>query len=421
MISLVSLGIELLILFILNQSGYPVTSGYEAMIFISFFTVFFILMLFGTPRYARVCIPISVAYFFRLFLVLFDIYGRKIMTLPGSGGDTENFYKFAIRYARGEEIIDNPSYKTFGMMAKLFGENRLLLQFLLMLLSIASLLIVYRILNELQISRQAQLIAIWVMSILPYYSCICSVFLRETVVTFFATCSLFYFVKWLKNKGEVYLFLSFVFLIMGSIYHSGIIGFGIGYIIIRLLYNPETEKFQFSLRSIIYSIVIILAFAYLYSNYSSVLFGKFENIESLSDISNGSGQGGSSYAAIAGTSENIVSFVIFTPIRILMFLFTPLPFQIRGIKDIIAMFFSAWFYGIVYYRALKGIFQSSIKERNVAIVLLIIGLCTAFVFGWGSTNIGTNLRHRDKMISLYIILLALSYDSIPVKKRVYYG
>ena len=104
-----------------------------------------------------------------------------------------------------------------------------------------------------------------------------------------------------------------------------------------------------------------------------------------------------------------------------MFLFTPLPFQIRGIKDIIAMLFSAWFYGIVYYRALKGIFQSSIKERNVAIVLLIIGLCTAFVFGWGSTNIGTNLRHRDKMISLYIILLALSYDSIPIKKRVYYG
>ena len=52
---------------------------------------------------------------------------------------------------------------------------------------------------------------------------------------------------------------------------------------------------------------------------------------------------------------------------------------------------------------------------GMVIAFLIIALCTVFVFAWGVSNTGTAVRHRDKMVILYGVLLGLSWK--PSKQR----
>ena len=56
------------------------------------------------------------------------------------------------------------------------------------------------------------------------------------------------------------------------------------------------------------------------------------------------------------------------------------------------------------------------SNKNYAIVIFIVALCTAFVFSWGVTNTGTATRHRDKMIVVYAVLYSLSHYNCRDKK-----
>ena len=196
------------------------------------------------------------------------------------------------------------------------------------------------------------------------------------------------------------------------IFHSGIVGVAVGYVGVRFLYNKKQKTYTLNASSVLAAVVLSVVFMYLYNRYSSLFFGKMSDIDELSDIASGYGRGGSSYASIAGNSSNIVNFIIYTPIRIFLFLFTPLFFQIRGLSDIIAMVFSAFFYMWAYYMAFKAL-KTNKRDKNLIIALLIVAISVAFIFGWGGTNIGTNVRHRDKVMPIYITLLAISFERRP--------
>ena len=40
-----------------------------------------------------------------------------------------------------------------------------------------------------------------------------------------------------------------------------------------------------------------------------------------------------------------------------------------------------------------------------------IALCAALIFAWGVSNAGTAVRHREKFMTVYILLIALCGDS----------
>ena len=44
----------------------------------------------------------------------------------------------------------------------------------------------------------------------------------------------------------------------------------------------------------------------------------------------------------------------------------------------------------------------------MSIILIISILATSYIFGIGVSNAGTAIRHRQKIISLFIILLSIS-------------
>ena len=48
------------------------------------------------------------------------------------------------------------------------------------------------------------------------------------------------------------------------------------------------------------------------------------------------------------------------------------------------------------------------RNKNLSIILIISILATSYIFGIGVSNAGTAIRHRQKIISLFIILLSIS-------------
>lgn len=126
--------------------------------------------------------------------------------------------------------------------------------------------------------------------------------------------------------------------------------------------------------------------------------------------------GGSAYV-VGGEVNSLMDLVKNSPIRMFYFITSPLPWAWRGLNDIIAFLFSALFYLVSYIYAIRS-FKLKInnKKYNFIKAIFIICILGAFVFAWGTSNAGTAMRHRDKFIVNYVVMLALALESMKLSK-----
>ena len=136
-------------------------------------------------------------------------------------------------------------------------------------------------------------------------------------------------------------------------------------------------------------------------------------MDSLDDIANTHDSGGSSYAAYVGNSSSPLSVLIYTIPRMVYFLFSPFPWQWRGLNDAITFFFSSMFYLSVSWRTVKALRSSDLEHKSVLIAMTIVALCAVFTFGWGVSNTGTAMRHREKLVSVFAMMLVLTQARKP--------
>ena len=367
-------------------------------------------------RLKPVATPLILGYCMRIFLVIFDIYGRNIYSLPNSGADSEGFYRSALAYAGGYSV-DGAFPQVTGKVISWIGVSRLYIQFLLMLLSIAALHLLAAMLREINVDTVRRRRVMYIVCLMPNFAILSSIFLRESIVAFFAALSLWAFIKWWVNGRERWFLFAFAAVFFASRFHSGTVAMAIGYIAIRFLYDKRRKVFHTSWKNILPTIVFVTVFVYLYTNHKDVLFGKMANIETIDDIASGHGMGGSTYAAYVGNSSTPLNMLIYTLPRIVFFLFSPFPWHWRGLSDIIAFCFNSVFYLWTVYSAYKYLRSKETGNRSLLIALVIITLVTVFVFAWGTSNTGTAVRHRDKMVILYGAIWAISNKYLLMKNK----
>ena len=357
-------------------------------------------------RLKPVALPLGLGYCMRVFLAIFDIYGRNIYSLPNSGADSEGFYRSALGYAEGYPV-EGAFPQVTGEIISWTGVSRLYVQFLLMLCSVAALHLLVGMLRELRIDMAGQRKVMYILCLMPNFAILSSIFLRESIVALFVTLSLYAFIKWWVKGTEQWFFLAFAAVFFASRFHSGTVAMAIGYIVIRFLYDKRRRAFHTSWKNILPTIAFVVVFVYLYTNHKDVLFGKMANIETIDDIASGHGLGGSSYAAYVGNSSTPLNMLVYTLPRIVFFLFSPFPWHWRGLSDIIAFCFNSVFYLWTVYSAYKYLRSKESENRSLLIALGIIALVTVFVFAWGTSNTGTAVRHREKMVILYGVILTI--------------
>ena len=345
-----------------------------------------------------------------------DLFGKNIRGLPQSGADSSVFYRTSTELALYGKTDRSSGFITF--MYKIFsfiGVSRLYGQFLLMLLSIAAIIIFILTLDGLKINEKSKTNSAWIICLLPNFALLSSLFLRESIVVFLITFSIYYMNAWMDGGSALLFIGAITFSAIACYFHSGCIGITIGCIVCLLLYDKKEKKIHPTITGFLLAFAIAFGISYFFLNYGESLMGKFIGVESIADIANTNQAGGSSYARYVGNSDNPVNMVLYTAPRIIYFLFSPFPWQWRGIGDIIAFFFSGLFYFITIINTILYLYGGKKTNREKIICFLMIAFFCTFIFAWGVSNTGTASRHRDKMVCLYGSIYALTLNKTKVK------
>lgn len=408
MIALFTYAVELGFLALMKSLGQTEHSSAVISVVILIFTLAYMATVTQHREYVVVSNPLIAGYIWRVALMYFDIFGKSVYNLPNSGTDSEGFYRRAVAYALGERTDPGGFPGLMGSFFRVFGISRLSGQFLVTLFSIVSLMYMAKMLDLLDIDLQTRRRSMWIVGLLPNFAILSVLFLRESIVAMFITLSLYSYLRWVKGKSELNFFVAVALSFAGAIYHSGAIAAAVGYALSRLVYDRRSGKLKLTAKNIFMTALLLIASTYFLNNYGDDLLSKFQGVDSLGDVANMSELGGSSYAAYVGNSSNPLNMIIFTIPRMFFFLFSPMPWMIRGLPDIIAFLFSSCYYLMVLIAVFKYLQKPKDKNRALLITIFIVAMSAAFVFGWGTSNSGTACRHRDKMTVVWGVLYALS-------------
>ena len=418
MVSLIVLIFEIAILYVIKSIGVWDIGTVVATGMIAIFSVTFLIDIQTDDRFNKYTNQMVSSYFFRLALLYFDLFGNKIRTLPQSGADTLMFYNAAKNWALyGTKSSRGNFVYVMGGLFRFIGTNKLYAQFLIMLMSIASLLIFIKIIDSLAINNDSKDQSVWILCMLPNFALLSSIFLRESIVTFLVTSSVYCITKWIQGGSTKYSVGAIGLSLLSCLFHSGCIGITLGCFVCILVYDNYERRIHASVRGIVIAVIIAFGLAFIFINYGDALLGKFANVDSMKDIANTNQIAESSYAQYVGNSNNPVNMLIFTIPRIVYFLFSPFPWQWRGMGDIIAFFFSGLFYLVTIKNAIEYLRSKKQLNSEIIICMLIVAFFCTFIFAWGVSNTGTASRHRDKMVCLYGIIYALSTNINSLKQE----
>lgn len=353
-----------------------------------------------------------VALLLRFGLMLWDIYFSHIFTLPNSGDDALIFFAEAIDVSQDMTLW--VKYLRTGYYSRLLGTvfyftgpSRMLAQYINVLLGLSTIMMLQRILKAIKVNEFALKKAVLIAAFFPNSMIMSAILLREILPTFLSSVSIYCFVKWFSMRRLSQITASIVTLGIASMFHAGLIGILLGYGYAMVFYKHERKRYVFTPRSLTaIAALLVLAF-FLFGMFRDTILTQFRNTKQLSDLFPriNTREGNAAYLTNLMV-RNYAQVALYTPIRMIYFLFSPLPFEWRGAMDAITFVLDACFYIYVVY-----VFLAERKKLGVHGPLantLLFGLLGALIiFANGTGNAGTAFRHRQKLIPLFIVLLGI--------------
>lgn len=366
----------------------------------------------------RIASVLSVSLILHLIVMFWNIYFNNVFTLPNTDGDAEAYATIATSYAFGSraglpiDLTRFPSY--VGKLYQLIGEQRITVQFINVYLAMCALVYVYRILIMLNVDEDIVHKGLRILAILPNLLIISSAFLQESIIAFLLVFSVYCFVKWYQYQGGKWLAFAIAVSLFASLFHMGGCVCAVSFAVTAPLVGRERKVSLNIIRILLAAIVVFAFLIFLTQNGSSFLrkFGGDYSAEKILYETEVRESGGSGYyIGISGLPASL-DLIVNTPIRMIYFMFSPLPWQWRGLSDIVAFFGSTLFY-IVSTKWLINVFRRRQMIKNnplygIWFAIVIACLIAGIMFGWGVSNAGSALRHREKFTYLFGLIYMLS-------------
>ncbi|RGP53837.1 hypothetical protein BTW32_09755 [Bacillus thuringiensis] len=364
------------------------------------------------------------ALFIRISLVCINVFVFSL-----SPGDSDVYYMGALGERFADYFLGNIDVKpealagtyVFGLMIGLvymiFGKIEVFPQIIVVLLSIGMIYYIYKLTWELSKNLACARVSAAIATVFPAYNLYASLLLRETFVNFFAILSVYLFVKGWTKKKKIYAFMALFPLLFASSAHSGVVFLGVVYAVMLTFYDDQNEKWSFfQIHKIvgtgIIGIMIFFAFGSEILNKFSFFLGNEKMEMNLNEHLSNYAKARAAYL-IGYFPADFMDIFIQTPIRVIYFLFTPFPTMIFGFNDLIAGI-DACLYGVFCYYGFKGMGILRKENKGLFWVVLLSMSFMLIVFAWGTSNYGAALRHRQKIVFLFIIVASIGY----IKKRI---
>ena len=234
--------------------------------------------------------------------------------------------------------------------------------------------------------------------------------LREEFIVFSFVASVFFVIVYIKKNNIVYFGLALVMQFVSTLFQGGNVPLFIPFIIFFILYNKKTKETKISGMRGILIVVLIIGYVVYAIKSGKPLSIDMEGLadkmqETVTDRFGGvEGLGRTGYLGhITITSGNLIPMSL---LRTVYFYFTPFIWMVSSPNDIPVLVDAGCF--LVLFAGVWGSFQ-----------YLKLKLHALYTFGWvyivtfsityaiGSSNYGTAMRHRHKVVGVLIIFWAM--------------
>lgn len=387
-----------------------------------FFLIFLTFLLFAKiVKDAFVFRLFFIGYIIRVLVMYLDCY--EYVGIPGNG-DEWQFHITALDNQTASEAFHITNYTVFlTFIYKLTDCSRLIAQYINVMMGMAFLFYLDKTLKLVNAKQGCRKQVLVIATFMPNIIFFAAILLREAWIEMFVMMSVYYFVRWFLKGGKMYeLILSFLFVICATWMHAGCITLAAGFVLCLVIYDKRTQKIHLS-RSLIPSLVMVSLFFVVLVLNAGMFMDKFGSLgagaseDMMVDIYTAKVEAGSTYLDWLNVTSPLLA-VVFAPLKMFYFLFSPIPFDWRNLVDAIAFALDSTVYIFLFYQIAKR--KSDSKEKKYLIRFLLIGFFFAtFVFAFGTIASGTAMRHRAKIIAILFVCYGLTRTNNQNKTKDY--
>lgn len=336
--------------------------------------------------------------FLRLVLLIITNYS-------GSDGDWDGYGKMAERLASMDIVsyfknIQTGAFLYSWLIAgiwKIIGRSYMAIRVINMFISYLCCVLGYKLCLNITENKEISKKALLFITLFPNLIRFSVPFAnREPIFIFSLLLSINSLFNYYKNKKIISVISFFIMTMIGTILHISAAFLIIGFLLI-LKNNANKKSDILKLIFIIGIAVFVVLFMYnnnigtekLYLNSGGV------DAEKLAWIQEASAEGRAAYLQ-GFSSNNIFITILQLPIRMLYFLYTPFIWMIRKPIDLLGLL-DAILYVYITIKILKN--RKKIKHDNKFLYYLLISILGMIIaFSIGTSNYGTAIRHRAKLI-----------------------
>ena len=367
---------------------------------------------------------LAIAYFLRL--------GICLLYTVQNDGDADGYAVNALHYAAmpmDELFLNIPTgaylYSwIISFFFRVFGAYYMPVRAMNMAVSVWCVIITVDIASLLYDKKRIVKITALCMALFPNLIRFSSYFAnREPLLLLFTLLYIKYSYKYYASNRKRNLLLSIVFLVPAMILHTSMIAMmALTMMIIMTRTSNNRNKVSVLLGKTFLLVVIVTAFAYMLLNgIGTEKFGVAGGVElsisGISAIGNMSAAGRAAYLSGVSFSNPILT-ILFLPVRMVYFLYTPFVWMVRSIVDILGLFDAVLYIwlSIIMCKKIKIVLSNKhkTKQEKFIIFMFLVLIVMIAMFGAVTSNYGTAIRHRCKLFPLFLLISADNIN-IPFK------
>ena len=329
---------------------------------------------------------------------------------PHSGDDTEAFHLEGLQIyldpSMFNEVVRGSYSKFLGVFYLLFGPERILAQYFNVILGVVSIVILAKTLQLLKLPTPLVFFSTAVFAFFPQGLLLSPILLRDQLVALGIVYTLYYMVRWTIDKSVASLALAYTAYFVSTIFHSGL-AVGIAVLLIYFsFYNHTTGRMDFEASKVQRLVMQVLIVGFIVYSFQDVLFAKFTHVSENGQLFSGMSydRGGSAY--LNGlTVTGPLDMILYSPLRMIYFLFSPFPWQWSSVMNIAIFFLDAAFYLVLFGLTIRNYrYLKQHPYAGVLLFMLLLFIVNALIFGLGTGNVGTAIRHRYKLFPMLLIV-----------------
>lgn len=348
-------------------------------------------------------------YLIRIAVMLVDIYASEYVTIMHSGSDALGFWKASGElYTTGTTEIDSSYAQLLSGFYHVMGQNRLLAQYVNILFFVGTVFVVLYTCRKFCVQEKYVTWVLLFLCFLPNYIVISSILLRESAMVFFDTFSFYLFLCWMENNRIAYMLAAFVAAMPAIILHSGAMGMWAGFLLVGLFWNAKKQKKGITWITICLLVLVMTGIAVieLIPDLRDLLMVYFPSELTIESITGRYFVPGGSDYLMDLEVHTWGGVAIWTVIRMIYFVLSPMPMDWRGFGDAAAFCMDSLPVFVMFCGIMKEIHDNKNKPRIFSGLAACLAVCA--IFAWGTSNAGTAMRHRVIIVGVYAMTYCVS-------------